>query len=241
MIVKPIPEKFKKRKLDGLIRLDDGTVKACIEYKTPTDLNTQAKIKRAIEQEIDVVKYLCNLLIVSDGSQTFWVNPHTKHPIETSGDYPLPVFNAEAIVAGTTSDEYLQGIERIIDSADHFLSPTNDRLEDMLPTDPSQLAHTLWQKIWINTGKEPEKCLYNVVELLIFKFLSDLSVLARHENFATIHKISKEDGYDAALKIYANMSRVSIRNLFPAGGDGTTIINGTIFVNETGEAKLSAV
>ena len=240
IITKPIPEKLKNQKLDGLIKLGDGTIKACVEYKTPIELNTTAKIKKAIEQEIDAAKHICNLLIVSDGSQTFWINPHTKNHIEISQHHhSLPVFNAETIVAGTASSEYLQHIERIIDSANHFLSPTNDKLGDMLPIDPSQLAHTLWQKIWINTGKEPEKCLYNVVELLIFKFLSDLAVLGEHENFARIHKIGKESGHDAALTTYASVSRVSIRKLFPVGGDKTTIINGTIFVNEAGEANLA--
>ena len=240
IIIGPIPENLKKKKPDGLITLDDGTVKACVEYKTPIELNTPAKIKNVIEKKAVVAKTLCSVLIVSDGSRTFWINPYTKNHIQVSQSYhTLPVFNAEMIIGGTATLEYLQRIEQVIDSADHFLSPTNDKLDDMMPIDPSQLARTLWQKIWINTGKEPVKCLYNVAELLIFKFLSDLSVLGEHNNFGAVHKLGKASGYDAALTHYANISRMSIRELFPDGGDRTTIINGTIFVNETGEPNLT--
>ena len=235
----PIPDEIKANKPDGLIMLDDGIVKAYIEYKTPIELNTPGKIQKAINQEITAAKNLCNILIVSDGSQTFWINPHTGNHVQVSQNYhSLPVFNAETIVARTATAEYLLHIEQVIDSANHFLSPENDKLEDMLPLDPSQLARTIWQKIWINTGKEPEKCLYNVVELLIFKFLSDLSVLGTHNNFAAVYKLIKSSGHDAALTSYAKISRPAIRELFPADDDGTTIINGTIFVNETGEPNL---
>ncbi|MFX6007110.1 hypothetical protein ABTF07_21270, partial [Acinetobacter baumannii] len=52
--------------------------------------------------------------------------------------------------------------------------------------DPSGLTKTVWQKIWINTGKEPEKCLYNVVEIFLFKFLSDNGVLVGNNSFQRV-------------------------------------------------------
>ena len=115
----------------------------------------------------------------------------------------------------------------------------NDKLTSPDLIDPSNLAQTIWQKIWINTGKEPVKCLYNVVELFIFKFLSDLSVLGSHNNFVNVCKIGDSAGSQAALESYAKISRPAIRNLFPEGNDATGIINGTIFVNEKGEANSS--
>uniref|UniRef100_UPI0026596A5C HsdM family class I SAM-dependent methyltransferase n=1 Tax=Klebsiella pneumoniae TaxID=573 RepID=UPI0026596A5C len=42
-----------------------------------------------------------------------------------------------------------------------------------------------------------------------------------------------------ALKHYANTCRKEIRDLFPKGADGTTVINGTIFVNEKGEPNTA--
>ena len=104
--------------------------------------------------------------------------------------------------------------------------------------DPSDLARTMWQTIYVATGKSPIKCLYNVVELLIFKFLSDLGVLDEDDAFTKVWnktKITPEDG----LTYYAHNSRVKILKLFPKGPDNTTIINGTIFVNEASEPNTS--
>jgi len=44
---------------------------------------------------------------------------------------------------------------------------------------------------------------------------------------------------EEALDFYAKNTRTRIYKLFPHGADGTTIINGTIFVNEAGEANIS--
>jgi type I restriction-modification system DNA methylase subunit len=73
---------------------------------------------------------------------------------------------------------------------------------------------------------------------LIFKFLSDLEVLEKEFRFASVYEMSKSQS-EKALTFYANNSRKQIYNLFPPGKDGTTIINGTIFVNEQGEPNLS--
>lgn len=232
----PLPNRLKNKRPDGLITLGKGAVKACIEYKTSTELSTESQIKKAIDQGIEVARHFCNLLIVTDGGKTLWVNPHTGNRVESDS---LPVFNAKALIDGTISAEQLQCLEQAIDQADHSLSSINDELSSPTLIDPSQLAHTIWQKIWINTGKEPEKCLYNVVELFVFKFLSDLSVLKAHENFAYVYDLSKSSGPVAALTNYARISRLAIRNLFPEGTDGTTIINGTIFVNEQGDPNVS--
>ena len=232
----PIPNHIKNKRPDGLITLGRSTVKACIEYKTPAELSTEPQIKKAIYQGIEVARHFCNLLIVTDGRKTFWVNPHTGNRVESDS---LPIFNAKALIDKTISVEQLQCLEQVIDQSDHSLSSTNDELSSPTLIDPSQLAHTIWQKIWINTGKEPEKCLYNVVELFVFKFLSDLSVLEAHDNFAHVYELSKSSGSVAALTNYAQISRLAIRNLFPEGTDGTTIINGTIFVNERGDPNLS--
>ena len=231
------PKKILRNRPDGLIVLGKGAVKAWIEYKMPAQLNTDAKVEKAIDQAIEPARNLCNLLIVSDSKKTLWINPHTRNPVQS--DSQLPVFDAKEIIDGTATTELLQSIELLVDKADHSLSLTNDQLESPSLIDPSNLAQTIWQKIWINTGKEPEKCLYNVVELFIFKFLSDLSVLGNHNNFVNVCTIGDNAGSQAALESYARMSRPAIRDLFPEGEDRTGIINGTIFVNERGEANGS--
>ena len=73
--------------------------------------------------------------------------------------------------------------------------------------------------------------------MFVFKFLSDLSVLKSHDNFESVCRIGDKEGHTAALDYYARISRPAIHQLFPEGTDGTTIINGTIFINEMGNAN----
>ena len=134
-------------------------------------------------------------------------------------------------------------LEDLLDRIALSVTEENNAIVSPALLDPSQLAKTIWQKIWIQTGKSPEKCLYNVVELFIFKFLSDLGVLRGQHSFDRVYEIHKRsaDGQSdrEALDYYARLCRPQIHQLFPPGTDGTTIINGTIFVNEAGEANLA--
>lgn len=226
----------KTKKPDGLVVTADGIIKALIEYKTPDEIKTKSKLAAAIAQEIDVAKDFCKILIVTDGSKSFWINPLTKNPILNENGKPVSeVFSTIKILNGLDRASVLK-FEDLLDQIDHSLSEKNDQIVARQLLDPSPLAKALWQKIWINTGKEPEKCLYNVVELFVFKFLSDLNVLKTHHNFSAIYSLSKNDAQDA-LELYASGPRKEIRKLFPPGDDQTTVINGTIFVNEKGEAN----
>lgn len=231
----PIPTDAKQRKPDGLVLLPKGGIKAVVEIKSPSELvankvpsviKTYSPIARAIEG--------CNLLILTDGQKSYWINPHTENVIQHAGSDLRLLFDPKAVSAGTLTEENEARLLDLIDLADQTISPSNDVLHESPILDPTPLAEKVWQKIWITTGKEPEKCLYNVVEIFVFKFLSDIGVLRGNRSFAeTIKYIA--DSNDDALDHYANMVRPRIRELFPAGDDKTTIINGTIFVNEKGE------
>lgn len=106
--------------------------------------------------------------------------------------------------------------------------------------DPLPLAKRVWQEIWVATGKSPEKCLYNVVELFIFKFLSDLEILTYPNDFDTLYKlIEKESDAEDILRYYVKNCRDQIYKQFPKGKDGTTVISGTIFVDEKGEPNTT--
>lgn len=239
-ILSGAPTQFERKKPDGLILGADGAVKAFIEYKTPSELKTKSQVRKAIAQEIDVAAALCKVYIVTDGQKTHWVNPLSGNYIlgEDGKELDKVVDVREFHPGGMTAEAVAQ-FENLIDMAEVSLSPTNDAITPPVLMDPTPLAQALWQRIWINTGKEPEKCLYNVVELFVFKFLSDLDVLQGHLNFSAIYRVRRTQSAEEALKLYAQSSRPEIRHLFPKGADGTTIINGTIFVNEKGEANTS--
>ena len=238
-----VPGSFSLKKPDGLIVVPySRAVKAYIEYKTPQQLRTPSQIARAIKQEMYAARHLCKLLIVTDGQTSHWVNTLTGNVIEDEREGTFSPFNAYRILKGEVHQEEVIELEDLLDRIDQSLTSDNDTITSPALLDPSLLARTIWQKIWINTGKEPEKCLYNVVELFVFKFLSDLGVLRRRNTFDSVYAIHKEPSSSSdreALDYYATQCRRDIHGLFPLGDDGTTIINGTIFVNEAGDANLS--
>ena len=224
-------EKLALKKPDGLVAYH-GAIVAVVEYKQPSDLSSLADIAKAIAQEIEVAKALCKILIVTDGSKSFWVNAKNGDRIrDIQGQelrtpfHPFPVKNTATI------EYFLEEVEASITGTESVIRTTK-------VIDPTPLAKRLWQTIWVATGKSPVKCLYNVVELFIFKFLSDLNVLADDISFSHIYKKSRGDT-EEALEYYAKNTRSKICKLFPVGEDGTTIINGTIFVTERGEPNLS--
>jgi type I restriction enzyme M protein len=233
-------KEYAAKKPDGIIVLPGGDVKAVIEYKQPLELVGARKIDKATKQMMAMTKEVCKLLIVTSGKKTFWVNALNGKPILDEKGYELKrVFDIKPIIEGKLTNEELSEWETLIDKIDHSLTDTNNQIAQPTVIDPSSLARTVWQKIWINTGKEPEKCLYNVVELFVFKFLSDVGVLKSHKNFQAVYNLHNTDSAVEALKHYANVCRPEIRSLFPSGQDGTTIINGTIFVNEKGQPNVS--
>jgi type I restriction enzyme M protein len=234
-----VPLELAAKKPDGLIVVPNGTTKAYIEYKQPSEFVTKKQRQVAILQEIEAAKVLCKLLIVSDGDKSCWINTLTGEEITEKDGKPLKVFSAKRILEGKLTEEEITELEDLLDRIDHSLSTTNNAIFAPSLLDPSPLARAIWQKIWINTGKEPEKCLYNVVELFVFKFLSDIGVLKAHNNFNSVYSLIVSVSDQDALKHYAQICRKEIRDLFPTGADGTTIINGTIFVNEKGEPNLS--
>ena len=238
-----VPSEFALMKPDGLIVVPySGAVKAYIEYKRPQQLRTKGQVASAIRQELDPARCLCKVLIVTDGQKSYWINTLTGNEIDDERQGTFSPFNAYRILKREVDREELIELEDLLDRLDQSLTDDNDTVTSPTLLDPSQLAKTIWQKIWINTGREPEKCLYNVVELFVFKFLSDLGVLRDRNSFDSVYRIHKESSPAAdrdALDYYATQCRREIHGLFPTGADGTTIINGTIFVNEVGNANPS--
>jgi type I restriction-modification system DNA methylase subunit len=212
-------------------------IKAVVEVKQPQELRP-SDVPAVVAKYGPIAKAVCKLLILTSGKKTYWFNALTGQPVlDESGKEVRALFDPRAV--GSLSPEEQAALVALVEKADYSLSDTNDQFQPIRVLDPSGLAKTVWQKIWINTGKEPGKCLYNVVEILVFKFLSDIGVLRDNYSFGTVVKLLANSGEEDALTHYARIARPRIRNLFPAGPDGTTIINGTIFVNERGEPNMS--
>lgn len=253
--------KYSRRKPDGIIvdrrNKSKIIVIAIIEHKKPSEFKTEAQKKQAIEQCNDLCEVVgAKMGIITDGQTTFWINPEQKNKKnkymdrtskkersfsfirnEDKKDLSELFFVIEKNVRDfenldDDTKNTLRYIYRILDC----ISKNNSELKSNEEVDPINLAKNVWQDIYINTGKDPTKCLYNVVELFIFKFLSDLKVLPRTKSFDyLINMIDEGDSPKEILNHYATACRHEIRNLFPAEEDGTTIINGTIFVDSNGD------
>jgi len=231
-----IPQKdyhgVSNKKPDSLLTYQSQVV-AVIEHKDPRELSNPKVLEDEISEKSPAARALCNLLIITDDtSQTYWINPHTRQSIEDESG------RAVRTLVDAKSFSNIAELDLLIQKIRGSVTPTNSRISEKLAIDPTPLAQRLWQSIWVATGKSPIKCLYNVVELFIFKFLSDLKVLPEDQAFDNIYRKAQGDPNEA-LRFYAANTRKQIHELFPKGSDETTIINGTIFVDEQGEPNLS--
>ena len=255
---------YEARKPDGLLidRRDKSNPKVVLvlEYKKPTEFQTDKQKREAIEQCNDLCQILNSKIgVISDGVVTYWINPNQEDKknayidrYKTKRSYSFILnddkqklqkkFSLTEISQSTISkldDETAETyhlIERIISE----ITDSNSMLKATEKTDPTPLARSVWQSIYISTKDNPTACLYNVVEIFIFKFLSDLGVLERDYSFNHLVQMYKS-GYPSkeVLEHYATKSRKKIKELFKEGNDGTGIINGTIFVNKDGAPVLS--
>lgn len=232
-------KKLSSHKPDGLVLYEKNTVHVLVEYKKPGEFSTEKEAKKLIyDWYYELANILgCNVICITDGNNSYWYHAKSKNQLKDSdGNLFAYLLDVSLLCNNSMTTEQRGEFEQTL----NLFSKINNKgcLEKEVTLNPKELANSVWQKIWISTGKEPEKCLYNVVEIFIFKFLSDLKILEDDLSFDNLYK-DVEKGNDKALKKYASMIRDEIKNMFPNGDDGTTILNGTIFVNEKGEANLS--
>jgi type I restriction-modification system DNA methylase subunit len=227
-----IPKKdyksFEKRKPDGIITSSKKVI-AVIENKTTSKFKTEKQKKEALKQGLDVAQILnAKILILTDSVDTIWIN----------------AFNGEEILDGkgrqvtTKFDAKDQDLEKLIEQIIDSIDKDNSQIREPRLKDPTKLAKSVWQDLWMAAGATPENCLYSFVELFIFKYLSDLGILKGHLNYDFIMKMFEKENECVVLKYYVDNVRKHIKkDLFPVtSDDNTTIINGTIFVSKDGEA-----
>ncbi|MGC1176564.1 MAG: N-6 DNA methylase [Candidatus Saccharimonadales bacterium] len=256
--------KYGIRKPDGLVvdRLDKSNPKvvAVLEYKKPIEFQTDKQKKEAAEQCNDLCQVLgAKLGIITDGIVTFWINSnqddakneYVDRTTEAKRSYSYilnddkqklqqrfyikELNQSDPSKLDDESSNTYQFIKRILRETNE----TNSALHPTEKTDPTPLAKSVWQSIYISTKDNPTACLYNVVEIFIFKFLSDLGVLTGTYSFDNLLGMYKTENSRTVLNHYATVCRTRVRDLFEEGLDHTTIINGTIFVNKDGTPVLS--
>ena len=214
------------KKPDVLIIDRDRHVIIFLEFKKPAEFSTEAKINKAIKQEINVAREVnARIYVVSDGETFIWINPLTGNRIcDDSGK------EVRRKISPKEEQKKLAAyIERVIFS----ISATNDtvlKIEDIDPTDLAVKIGAILKKMTFATSK---MSLYTFVEVFLFKYLSDIGILTGQNSFEYINSLYKSD--DPAitnadiLGKYLEGPREQMKMLSPAGPDGTSIVNGQIF------------
>ncbi|MDR2125795.1 MAG: SAM-dependent methyltransferase, partial [Prevotellaceae bacterium] len=226
-----IPKKdyknFERRKPDGIITSKKEVI-AIVENKDVSKFKTEKQKQDALRQGLDIAQILNAKILILKAVDTVWINAFNGEEIlDEKGRYIRTDFNPK-------NQDLEKLIEQIIDSIDK----NNSQIQEPRLKDPTRLAKSVWQDLWMAAGATPENCLYSFVELFIFKYLSDLGILKGHLHYDFIMKMFGKQNEQEVLEYYADNVRKHIKDkLFPiAVEDHTTIINGTIFVSKDEKA-----
>ena len=210
--------KHSKNKPDGLIvdrRGETPVVKFVAEFKDRGQLDSEARTKDFIEKVADDYcrPLLCEFGGVSDYQRNAWllVTEADWRLIRREDDYPLdyPIDLA--------TDEGRSLLGKTILRLETNLNKPRATLVPLEAVNPTRLAEQTWQDIWLACGEQPEACLATFIELLIFKFLSDLGVLRANPSGVPVdfESVIQKDA-DKVLRYYYDVVRPEIRRLFPA-------------------------
>jgi type I restriction enzyme M protein len=222
--------KYQTRKPDGLVvdrRGHEPVVKLVVEYKDFGKLDSEKETNSFIDKLAE--EYCrpldCEFGGVSDQRHNSWVlvSPDQWKLIRREDDYPLDYPIDLASDAGRAL------VSKTLERLETDLNKPQAALVPLEAVNPTRLAEQTWQDIWLACGQQPEACLATFIELLIFKFLSDLNVLRFDATGVPVDfdTVFKKDT-DKVLHYYYDLVRPAIKGLFPPGADLTSVINGIV-------------
>lgn len=202
-----------------------------VEHKDAGELNTEERRAKVFDKaSAEYCRPLwCPLLAITDGRDTWWAvvdQSDWSWRFITREDGFL--YEAEVDMSdGSSCDVLAQRLGQI----EEQLDTVTGVLATPTVVDPSTLADKVWQSVWLASGAKPEECLATFVEVLIFKFLSDLGVLTESASGVSVDfKTVRGKSAENVLRYYTDNVRPAIKEIFPASdSDGTSVINGTVF------------
>ena len=196
-------KKLGKKKPDALI-IDGKRVIAVIEYKKPSEFQTEKQKAKAIKQEIEVAQKLgSKLLIVTDTKDTIWINA-------LNGDF---VIDEKDNLLKKNLIKMTQKLQKLYQSFGFYFkgelkNQTSSAYKSYTTCQANMAGYLVSQRA------TPENCLYTFVELFIFKYLSDLDVLKGINNFYNVLKMYDTNNEEEVLEFYANTVRKRLKNYF---------------------------
>jgi type I restriction-modification system DNA methylase subunit len=222
----------KTAKPDALVidrRGKHPAVKLVVENKDVGELDTSAKRQTIFKKTAETycATLDCPIAAISDGQSFHWLTVDTStcewHEIVREDGYPL-----DTPVNLATSDGR-ELVAKTLKRISEELKPGEHVLQAIEAANPTTLAEQTWQTIWLASGENPESCLASFVEILLFKFLSDLGLLTKTRSGVRVDfdsVIALKEG--EILRYYFDFVRPEVKRLFPPGSDGTSVINGIV-------------
>jgi type I restriction enzyme M protein len=191
-----------------------------VEFKA--DLNRATGVGQAATVGASLNAKVC---ISTDGHRSLWFLPDVSgafHPLhdETGAELKEVFVSPEG-----PKVEQVQRSARLIKDIDERLD--GDRLSPRRSLNPSALARSVWQDIYMSANTPPpDRALATFVEIFMFKYLSDLGVLTTDPNGTDISfEAVLAKSSEQCLRYYSKNVRWYIKSIFPSGhDDGTTII-----------------
>ncbi len=151
---------------DELI-IKDNEILCVVEYKAQKEISSKKKLDEALEQ---LQTYLlitgAKVGLLTDNEQNYWLHNFDKERIL---EIKL-VKDLNGLFNEAYSDTILKQLIVEIDAK-------SDTIKDPKKLDPSQVARSIWQSVYIATKENPEKCFQTFVELFNYKLLSDWGIL----------------------------------------------------------------
>ena len=225
----------RNKKPDLLIVSNDGKVVLYMESKTISNLSSKEDIRKAYEQEFAAAKDVgSRIFALRNAGKTYWYNPATGNEVLDETGKPLD-FHLAPMDKPLESERMLRRIMVSIDAK-------NDKLWTDTQQNPTDLARKVHQRLFTWKSVSPATALYTFVEIFLFKYLSDLGILTGIDSFEYLMGLYKENSNLKVLSQYMKGPRATIENLFPSNVatssvKSTTVINGTVFHEDVGDAE----
>lgn len=157
-----------QRRADSLV-VKGNTIVCVVEHKTLGTLSKKKERDGAIEQCYAYMLITRSTLgLVTDGNRNIWL-----HDIDSNRPNQIKIISDES--GEFAGDLHPTTIQKIL----NLIEPESDILGSPLEINPSQVAKSVWQSVYIATRQSPEKCFQTFVELFMYKLMSDYELIPK--------------------------------------------------------------
>jgi len=167
-----IPEFWSKPKNLGAAKPDElivqgRSVVAVVEHKNPGEVAAGRDRTKHLEQlQTYMLVCLARVGVLTDGSSHVWIH-------NTDRDRK----NEIKVIAKAGKFYEKRFSVRALDEVIKKLNSQTDEISQPPVYDPTALARSIWQDVFIATRQDPEKCFQTFVEVFMYKLLSDYDLL----------------------------------------------------------------